>query len=125
MESVIARPLNEFETGKMSQRQLVQTLATGEASPAAPATAAGEAVDRGGAAARPPFTGVINHISWGIEPWDTKTARSELTKRGLNPRVDTGTRGDIATSTFKSLHGRDPDGLDLQVGNQTREKHEL
>ena len=82
----------------------------------------------GGAAAqpsRPPITGVIDHISWGIEPWDTETVRSELLKRGLTPREDTGNRGSMETSPFKSFHVRDPDGWDLQISNQTKEKHEL
>lgn len=82
----------------------------------------------GGAAAqpsRPPVTGVVDHISWGIEPWDTETVRSELVKRGLTPREDTGNRGSIETSPFKSFHVKDPDGWDLQISNQTKEKHEL
>jgi catechol 2,3-dioxygenase-like lactoylglutathione lyase family enzyme len=82
----------------------------------------------GGAAAqpsRPPITGVIDHVSWGIEPWDTETVRSELLKRGLTPREDTGNRGSMETSPFKSFHVRDPDGWDLQISNQTKEKHEL
>ena len=82
----------------------------------------------GGATAqpsRPPVTGVVDHISWGIEPWDTETVRSELVKRGLTPREDTGNRGSIETSPFKSFHVKDPDGWDLQISNQTKEKHEL
>lgn len=74
---------------------------------------------------RPPITGVIDHISWGIEPWDTETVRSELLKRGLTPREDTGNRGSMETSPFKSFHVRDPDGWDLQISNQTKDKHEL
>jgi catechol 2,3-dioxygenase-like lactoylglutathione lyase family enzyme len=74
---------------------------------------------------RPPVTGVVDHISWGIEPWDTETVRAELLKRGLTPREDTGNRGSMETSPFKSFHVRDPDGWDLQISNQTKEKHEL
>jgi catechol 2,3-dioxygenase-like lactoylglutathione lyase family enzyme len=87
-----------------------------------------DSVRGGGAAAqasRPPITGVIDHVSWGIEPWDTETVRSELLKRGLTPREDTGNRGSMETSPFKSFHVRDPDGWDLQISNQTKEKHEL
>jgi catechol 2,3-dioxygenase-like lactoylglutathione lyase family enzyme len=82
----------------------------------------------GGAAAqpsRPPITAVVDHISWGIEPWDTETVRSERVKRGLTPREDTGNRGSMETSPFKSFHVRDPDGWDLQISNQTKDKHEL
>lgn len=74
---------------------------------------------------RPPITGVIDHVSWGIEPWDTETVRGELLKRGLTPREDTGNRGSMETSPFKSFHVKDPDGWDLQISNQTKEKHEL
>lgn len=74
---------------------------------------------------RPPVTAVIDHISWGIEPWDTEMVRSELLKRGLTPREDTGNGGPIATSKFKSFHVKDPDGWDLQISNQTKENHDL
>jgi catechol 2,3-dioxygenase-like lactoylglutathione lyase family enzyme len=87
-----------------------------------------DSASAGGATAqpsRPPITGVVDHISWGIEPWDTETVRSELLKRGLTPREDTGNRGSMETSPFKSFHVRDPDGWDLQISNQTKEKHEL
>jgi catechol 2,3-dioxygenase-like lactoylglutathione lyase family enzyme len=82
----------------------------------------------GGATAqtsRPPVTAVVDHISWGIEPWDTETVRAELVKRGLTPREDTGNRGTMETSAFKSFHVKDPDGWDLQISNQTKDKHEL
>ena len=98
--------------------------------PAQPQTQAARPDSTGAAGAaaqpsRPPITGVIDHISWGIEPWDTETVRSELLKRGLTPREDTGNRGSMETSPFKSFHVRDPDGWDLQISNQTKEKHEL
>jgi hypothetical protein len=74
---------------------------------------------------RPPLTGVINHISWGIEPWDTEKVRAELKGRGLSPSEDTGGGGTMETSAFKSFHVTDPDGWDLQISNQTKEKHKL
>jgi catechol 2,3-dioxygenase-like lactoylglutathione lyase family enzyme len=73
----------------------------GAAAPAAPAN-------------RPPVTGVINHISYGIEPWDTEGVKAELEKRGLTPRVDN------VGENFKSWHVLDPDGWDLQISNQTK-----
>ena len=134
MESVIARLLNEFECGIRNGGAGGRGAGTGAAQPNTPAmtpqtlppapAVASDAAGRGGPP-RPPITGVINHISWGIAPWDTESVRSELTKRGLNPRVDTGSAEDIATSTFKSFHVRDPDGWDLQISNQTREQHAL
>lgn len=95
---------------------------------AAPSTRPDSAASTAGAAAqpsRPSITAVIDHISWGIEPWDTETVRSELLKRGLTPREDTGNGGPIATSKFKSFHVKDPDGWDLQISNQTKENHDL
>lgn len=79
----------------------------GSATPAAaPAAAAGQP-------ARPPITGVINHISYGIAPWDTDGVKAELERRGLNPRPD------MVGTDFKSYHVLDPDGWDLQISNQT------
>jgi catechol 2,3-dioxygenase-like lactoylglutathione lyase family enzyme len=63
---------------------------------------------------RPPLTGVINHISWGVQPWNTEAVEAELKRRGLNPRPD------MVGDDFKSFHVLDPDGWDLQVSNQTR-----
>jgi len=71
----------------------------------------------GGSEPKPPLTGVINHISWGVQPWDTEKVKSELEHRGLNPRPD------MVGSSYKSFHVFDPDGWDLQISNQTRENH--
>jgi catechol 2,3-dioxygenase-like lactoylglutathione lyase family enzyme len=78
--------------------------APAEGQPAAPA-----------ASNQPPITGVINHISWGVQPWDTEKVKAELEKRGLNPRPD------MVGENFKSWHVKDPDGWDLQISNQTKE----
>ncbi len=61
---------------------------------------------------QPTITGVIDHISWGIEPWDTAKVKAELEKRGLNPRPD-------MNGKFQSFHVHDHDGWDLQISNQT------
>lgn len=203
MEAVIARLLNDFESGKLNRRQLVQTLALvaigspvasalaqSAANPVATAAPApwktvwldhisyavtdykksvdfysglmgwevkedngsqalldmngiGSIIIRGGrraasdasapapggAAAPPapapgeptrparsPITGVINHIAFGVEPWNTDAVKAELEKRGLNPRVDN--QGE----SYKSFHVRDPDGWDLQISNQTKDR---
>jgi catechol 2,3-dioxygenase-like lactoylglutathione lyase family enzyme len=58
-------------------------------------------------------TGVINHISFGIEPWDKDDVKAELTRRGLAPRDD------FQDGGFESYHVKDPDGWDLQISNQT------
>jgi len=82
------------------------------AAPATPSTSSGQA---GAAQARPPITGVINHVSWGVQPWDTDKVRAELEKRGLKPRPD------MVGDNFKSWHVTDPDGWDLQISNQTKD----
>jgi catechol 2,3-dioxygenase-like lactoylglutathione lyase family enzyme len=84
--------------------------AGGAAGAAAGAAGAGGG---GGAAAQQPITGVINHISYGISPWNKDAVKEELTRRGLNPRDDF--QGD----SFESYHVRDPEGWDLQISNQT------
>jgi catechol 2,3-dioxygenase-like lactoylglutathione lyase family enzyme len=81
----------------------------GEGAPAAPAAAAAPP----GQPPRPPLTGVINHISYGIDPWDTDKVKAELERRGLNPRPD------MVGDNFKSWHVFDPDGWDLQISNKT------
>jgi catechol 2,3-dioxygenase-like lactoylglutathione lyase family enzyme len=194
METVIAKLLTDFESGKMTRRQLIQSLALAAAAAAPGAAAAqsassipppsgpapwktvwldhisyavadyrkstafyrdlmgweikndnnnnqctmkigdiGEIIIRnsrreGGATApaatngqqgnqtnRPPLTGVINHISYGVQPWDTDKVKAELERRGLNPRPD------MVGDNFKSFHVFDPDGWDLQISNQTKD----
>jgi len=79
-----------------------------------PADGTGQAPAAAPQGDRPPVTGVINHISWGIEPWDTDGVRAELERRGLKPRPD------MQGADFKSWHVLDPDGWDLQISNQTK-----
>jgi catechol 2,3-dioxygenase-like lactoylglutathione lyase family enzyme len=94
------------------------TAAGGGSTPAATATANTAAGgQRGNTPPRPPLTGVINHVSWGVSPWDTDKVKAELERRGLNPRPD------MVGQNFKSFHVFDPDGWDLQISNQTRENH--
>jgi catechol 2,3-dioxygenase-like lactoylglutathione lyase family enzyme len=185
MENVIAGLLSDFENGKMTRRQLIQSLALAAVAaapastvvgqtPAAPAASSTPAPwktvwldhisysvsdykrstafytnlmgwevqnDNGTSQAtlkignvggiiirnkrepaanaqptqpgRPPITGVINHISYGISPWDTEGVKAELERRGLKPRPD------MVGENFKSYHVTDPDGWDLQISNKT------
>ncbi|HEY8176316.1 MAG TPA: VOC family protein [Gemmatimonadaceae bacterium] len=83
-----------------------------------PQSVSADSAGRQNAAPRPPITGVINHISWGVQPWNTDAVKAELERRGLNPRPD------MVGEDFKSFHVRDPDGWDLQISNQTKEKHQ-
>jgi catechol 2,3-dioxygenase-like lactoylglutathione lyase family enzyme len=78
------------------------------------ATAAPAASSQPGQPPRPPLTGVVNHISYGIEPWNTDKVKAELERRGLNPRPD------MVGDNFKSFHVFDPDGWDLQISNKTK-----
>jgi len=92
--------------GEIIIRNQRRPAAAGAAPAAAPAAA--------GQPERPPITGVINHVSWGVEPWDTEGVKAELEKRGLKPRAD------MVGANFKSWHVLDPDGWDLQISNQTK-----
>ena len=87
---------------------------------------------RGGNALNPNFqmppvrSAVMNHISFGITPFDPDKVWAELCKRGLNERVDTGAIGsspdsekDIHTATYKSFHTRTPNNYDLQISAKT------
>ena len=86
--------------------------AAGASAAAATTAAPAQGSGRGN---RPPVTGVINHVSWGVQPWDTDKVKAELERRGLNPRPD------MVGDNFKSFHVLDPDGWDLQISNQTKE----
>jgi len=68
--------------------------------------------NNGANAGRRRVTGVIDHVSWGIEPWDTDTVKTELQRRGLAPRAD------MVGEHFRSFHVKDPDGWDVQISNQ-------
>jgi catechol 2,3-dioxygenase-like lactoylglutathione lyase family enzyme len=162
MEHVIANLLRDFEHGKMTRRQLIQSLAlaatAAAAATAAPAAATGAtplkatylnhvgyqvasyaksrdwyaelfgmkvALDDGRKANlavgesllifhnRPtPTTPTVDHVCLTIAGWDEdKTVRTavadELKRRGLETRA-----------TGNSLHFKDPDGFELQVGGK-------
>ncbi len=62
----------------------------------------------------------MGHISFGIASFDPDQVKAELEKRGLTARVDTGGRGDIHTSSYKSYHTTTPNGFDLQISATTR-----
>src|SRR5205085_5358208 len=69
---------------------------------------------------------VMNHISFGITPFDPDAVSAELCKRGLQARVDTGAitssppaEHDIHTATYKSFHTRTPNNYDLQISAKT------
>src|SRR5581483_4654520 len=73
----------------------------------------------------------IDHISFGIQPWDTDGVKAELEKRGLRAQVDTSSRhrspdgqwvpDDIHTAAFKSYHTQTPNGYNLQISYVTHD----
>jgi catechol 2,3-dioxygenase-like lactoylglutathione lyase family enzyme len=71
--------------------------------------------NRGPAMPGAPRRASMGHISFGITPFDADQVKAELEKRGLSARVDTGGRGDIHTSSYKSYHTTTPNGFDLQI----------
>ena len=63
----------------------------------------------------------IDHISFGISPWDTDKVKEELEKRGLRARIDTSTGDEIHVAAFKSYHTTTPNGFDLQISAVTHD----
>lgn len=61
----------------------------------------------------------IDHISFGIEPWDTDGVKAELEKRDLKARVDTSTHDEIHVAQFKSYHTFTPNNFNLQISYVT------
>ena len=61
----------------------------------------------------------MDHISFGITPFDADGTKAVLDKRGLSGRADTGGKGDIhdPAAAYKSYHTATPDGFDLQISN--------
>jgi catechol 2,3-dioxygenase-like lactoylglutathione lyase family enzyme len=63
----------------------------------------------------------VDHISFGIQPWDTDAVKDGLEKRGLRAQADTGNHGDIHQADYKSYHTRTPNGYNLQISCITKE----
>jgi catechol 2,3-dioxygenase-like lactoylglutathione lyase family enzyme len=97
----------------------------------------GDIIVRGGNPLDPEFgkaprrrgTG-IDHISFGIAPWDTDGVKAALESRGLKATIDTSSRhreGDkwvpdeIHTAQFKSYHTETPNGFNLQISYVTHD----
>jgi catechol 2,3-dioxygenase-like lactoylglutathione lyase family enzyme len=88
---------------------------------------------RGGNATSPTFTmpatrsASMDHISFGITPFDPDVVARELCKRGLVAQVDTGAiasspdvEKDIHTASYKSFHTRTPNNFNLQFSAKIR-----
>lgn len=70
-------------------------------------------------------TSRMDHISFGITPFDPDAVNAELCKRGLRAQVDTGSiasspdsEKDIHTSTYKSFHTQTPNSFNLQFSSK-------
>lgn len=89
----------------------------------------GDAIIRGGNPFDPAFkpaaagaqTMRVDHISFGISPWDTDAVRAALEARNLRVQVDTSTGDEIHVAAFKSYHTFTPDGYNLQVSAVTHD----
>jgi catechol 2,3-dioxygenase-like lactoylglutathione lyase family enzyme len=99
----------------------------------------GDIIVRGGNPLAPGFgqaparraAGQIDHISFGIAPWDTDGVKEALEKRGLRAQIDTSSRhrapdgtwvpDEIHTAAFKSYHTATPNGFNLQISYVTRD----
>lgn len=86
---------------------------------------------RGGNATTPGFVmpaerhAIMNHISFGVTPFDADKIWDECCKRGLTLRVDTGAiasspdkEKDIHTANYKSFHTRSPNNYDVQFSGK-------
>jgi len=60
---------------------------------------------------------LIDHISFGIEPFNPQAVKAALENRGLPAEVDTGGSEPIETAPYKSYHTVTPSGFDLQISN--------
>lgn len=60
---------------------------------------------------------LIDHISFGIEPFDPEAVKAALEERKLPASADTGGSAPIDTAPYKSYHTMTPSGFDLQISN--------
>jgi catechol 2,3-dioxygenase-like lactoylglutathione lyase family enzyme len=62
---------------------------------------------------------LIDHISFGITPFNPEEVKAALEKRGLQAGVDTNDGGPIDTAPYKSYLTQTPNGFELQISNIT------
>jgi catechol 2,3-dioxygenase-like lactoylglutathione lyase family enzyme len=75
---------------------------------------------------------LLDHISFGISPWDVDAVRAALESRGLPVRVDTSSvhlgpdgkyvSDDIHQAAFQSYHTETPNRYNLQISWMTKDK---
>jgi len=88
----------------------------------------GDVIIRGGNPLDPNFGqgnaragGRIDHISFGISPWDTDKVKEALEKRGLTWTIDTSDGDEIHVAQYKSYHTTTPNGYNLQISYNTHD----
>ena len=88
----------------------------------------GDIIIRGGNPLDPTFgqrpgraAGRIDHISFGISPWDTDGVLAALESRGLTHSIDTSDGAEIHVAQFKSYHTTTPNGYNLQISYNTHD----
>jgi hypothetical protein len=88
----------------------------------------GDIIIRGGNPLDPEFgkrparaAGRIDHISFGISPWDTDGVLAALESRGLTHSIDTSDGAEIHVAQFKSYHTTTPNGYNLQISYNTHD----
>jgi catechol 2,3-dioxygenase-like lactoylglutathione lyase family enzyme len=88
----------------------------------------GNAIIRGGNVLDPQFGkgpgrpgGRIDHISFGIAPWDTDAVRAATEARGLPITIDTSDGNEIHMAQYKSYHTRTPMNFNLQYSYNTHD----
>jgi catechol 2,3-dioxygenase-like lactoylglutathione lyase family enzyme len=81
----------------------------------------GNPLDPGFGQTSNPRAGQIDHISFGIWPWDTNGVKAALEQRGLNVVIDTSDGAEIHVAQYKSYHTTTPNGYDLQISYNTHD----
>jgi catechol 2,3-dioxygenase-like lactoylglutathione lyase family enzyme len=88
----------------------------------------GNTIIRGGNRLDPAFgqgaarrAGAIDHISFGISPWNTDKICEALESRGLTRTIDTSDGMQIHSAMFKSYHTTTPNGFNLQISYNTHD----
>lgn len=88
----------------------------------------GDIIIRGGNPLDPDFgkrpgrtAGRIDHISFGISPWDTDSVKTALERRGLDSSIDTSDGAEIHVAQYKSYHTTTPNGYNLQISYNTHD----
>ncbi len=79
-----------------------------------------------------PGAATIDHVSYGIAPWDVERVREALESRGLHARADTATAhigpdnklvaDDIYQAAYQSYQIDTPNGFSLQISWVSRDK---